>query len=62
MKKAFLENRNTTAAGIAMILIAVGSTMLALFDGDVSTSPNWNIIVAELITALGLIVAGDGGK
>ena len=53
------ENRNTTIAGIGAILVAVGGVLTALFDGDVTTVPDWTTAVAAAIAGVGLIVAKD---
>ena len=54
-----MQNRKTTLAGIGAILVAVGSALKALFDGD----PTTNFDIATTITAIsagiGLILAKD---
>jgi len=62
IKKAFISDRNTTFAGLAIILMAVGTAMTAIFDGNPETVADWNILVAEFMAAIGLMLAGDGGK
>lgn len=57
-----MKNRNTTVAGIGAILVAVGSMMTALFDGDASTVPDYASAVAAVIAGIGLILARDAKK
>lgn len=54
-----MKNRNTTVAGIGAILVAVGSMLTALFDGDASTVPDYASAVAAVIAGVGLILAKD---
>jgi len=49
----------TTAAGIAMILGAVSSIVVALLDGNPATSPNWEVALAAIAGGVGLIFAKD---
>lgn len=57
-----LNNRNTTIAGIGSILVAVGGVLVALFDGDAATAPDFATAVAAVVAGLGLIFAKDAGK
>lgn len=57
-----MRNRNTTVAGIGAILVAVGSLLTALFDGDASTAPDYASAVAAIIAGVGLILARDASK
>lgn len=54
-----MKNRNTTVAGIGAILVAVGSLLTALFDGDAATAPDYASAVAAIIAGIGLILAKD---
>lgn len=54
-----MNNRNTTIAGIGAILVAVGSVLGAIFDGDVATNPDFAAAAAALIAGIGLIFAKD---
>jgi len=49
----------TTLAGIGAILVAVGSAVVAQFDADPSTMPEWGAVVAAVIAGIGLITARD---
>lgn len=57
-----MNNRNTTFAGIGAILVAVGSIMSSIFDGDVSTVPDYASAVAAVLAGVGLIFAKDAKK
>jgi hypothetical protein len=55
-----VENRNTTVAGVGAILVAVGSVLSAMFDGDPATVADWASAAAAIIAGIGLIMAKDG--
>jgi len=57
-----VRNRNTTVAGVGAILVAVGSILTAMFDGDASTAPDYTSAVAAIIAGIGLIFAKDAKK
>jgi len=57
MKKSW----KTTAAGIGAILMALGSLLQALFDGNPSTEPDYAALVAAIIAGVGLLAARDNG-
>ena len=44
-----------------MLVLALGTVLTGLTD-DISTTPDWNIIAAQVVAAIGLLFAGDGGK
>lgn len=48
----------TTITGLAVLLIAVGTTAKALLDGDPTTNPDFNELLAAL-AGLGLWAARD---
>ena len=54
-----MKNRNTTIAGIGSILVALGSLLTALFDGDPQTLPDYATAVAAIVAGFGLILAKD---
>ena len=56
-----MKNRNTTIAGIGSILVALGSLLTALFDGDPQTLPDYATAVAAIVAGVGLILAKDAG-
>lgn len=55
MKKSW----KTTVTGIATIVVAIGTAVIAQFDDNVSTEPNWGAVVAGLTAGAGLIAARD---
>ena len=52
----------TTGAGIAAIIVAVGSVLTALTDNDPMTVPDWGALAAAVIAGIGLIFAKDNKK
>lgn len=52
----------TTGAGIAAIVVAVGSVLTALTDNDPLTVPDWGALAAACIAGVGLIFAKDNKK
>lgn len=52
----------TTGAGIAAILVAIGSVLTALTDNDPLTVPDWGSLSAAVIAGVGLIFAKDNKK
>lgn len=57
MKKSW----KTTTAGIGAILVALGSILQALFDGNPATEPDYAALVAAIIAGVGLLAARDNG-
>lgn len=57
-----MNNRNTTVAGIGAILVAIGSLLTNIFDGDVATVPDYATAVAAVLAGIGLIFAKDAKK
>jgi drug/metabolite transporter (DMT)-like permease len=57
-----VNNKNTTIAGIGAILVSVGGVLVAWFDGDASTTPDFTTAVAAIVAGVGLIVARDAKK
>lgn len=54
-----MNNRNTTVAGVGAILVAVGSVLTAMFDGDPETTADFTSAIAAVIAGVGLIMAKD---
>lgn len=54
-----MENKNTTIAGVGAILVAVGSVLTAMFDGDPATAADFASAIAAVIAGVGLIMAKD---
>ena len=57
-----MKNAKTTTLGIATILTAVSSAVIALLDGDPATSFDIASVVAAITAGLGLIMAKDAEK
>lgn len=57
-----MKSWKTTGAGIGAILVAVGSALTAMFDGDPATVADWGAVVAAVIAGIGLIAARDNDK
>ena len=49
----------TTTAGIAAIVVAVGTAVGALFDADPLTLPDWGAVGAAVMAGIGLLAARD---
>jgi hypothetical protein len=49
----------TTTAGIAAIVVAIGTAVGALFDADPLTSPDWGAVAAAVMAGVGLLAARD---
>ncbi len=49
----------TTTAGIAAIVVAVGTAVGALFDADPLTLPDWGAVAAAVMAGVGLLAARD---
>lgn len=57
-----MKNAKTTTLGIATILTAVSSAVIALLDGDPATSFDIASVIAAVTAGLGLIMAKDAEK
>lgn len=65
MVKAFgdsVRNWKTTTAAILTAITAVSSVAIALLDNDPATIPNYEVAVAAIMAAIGLLFAKDGDK
>ena len=51
----------TTTAGIAAIVVALGTAVGALFDADPLTLPDWGAVAAAVMAGVGLLAARDNG-
>lgn len=49
----------TSATGISAIVIIIAGAVQLLIDGNPSTNPDWNSVVAGLVSSFGLIFARD---
>jgi uncharacterized membrane protein YhiD involved in acid resistance len=62
MELAKKPNIKTTVLGIATILTAVSSALIAILDGDAATSFDIGSVIAAITAGIGLIVAKDAEK
>jgi len=54
-----MSSPKTTLAGIGAILVAVGAALVAMFDADPTTMPQWDVVIAAILAGIGLIFAKD---
>jgi hypothetical protein len=52
-------NIKTTLAGLGVILVAVGTALKAIFDGDPTTNVDLAQTIAQVTIGIGLIAAKD---
>lgn len=52
-------NLKTTLAGVGTIMVAVGSALKAIFDGDPTTNVDMGATIAAITAGVGLIAARD---
>jgi hypothetical protein len=57
-----MKNTKTTIAGIGAILVAVGGTLKAIFDGDPTTSVDITSTIAAISAGFGLVMAKDASE
>ena len=57
--KIAAANPRTTAAGIIAAVIAILDGVMKLLDGDPATNPEYAVIIALVLAAIGLIRARD---
>lgn len=49
------KDKNTTFWGIGIILGAIGSLMVAQFDGDMGTNAEWGAVLVAAVAGIKLI-------
>jgi len=54
-----MNSPKTTLAGVGAILVAVGAALVAMFDADPTTMPQWDVVIAAALAGIGLIFAKD---
>jgi hypothetical protein len=54
-----ISSPKTTIAGVGAILVAVGSALVAMFDTDPTTMPQWDVVIAAVLAGIGLVFAKD---
>jgi hypothetical protein len=57
-----MKNNKTTIAGIGAILVAVGTALKAIFDGDPATTFDLSTTITAVSAGIGLILAADAPK
>lgn len=62
IQSAALVSWKSTAAAIGTLLALWGPALEVLFDGDAATNPDWNLIIAGTVAAIGLIASKDADK
>lgn len=60
LEKIMTKNLKTTVMGCLAAAAAIIDATMAQIDGVAATEPNWGLVVATVITAVGLILAKDG--
>jgi len=59
---AALKSWKTTLLGWIAALVVLGSAVVAQFDNDPETKPDWTIAIAAIAGAAGLTAARDNDK
>lgn len=54
-----MKSWRTTTTGVAGILIAALTALVALVDGDATTNPDWSAVGTAIVLGIGLIKARD---
>ena len=54
-----MRSWRTTTAGVASIVAAVSTALVAILDNDPLTVPDWTALGATLALGLGLVAARD---
>jgi hypothetical protein len=57
-----MKNSKTTLAGIGVILVAVGTALKAIFDGDPATTFDLATTITAVSAGVGLILAKDASN
>lgn len=57
-----IKSWQTTLFGLGQLAAAVGPQIQFLFDGDPTTTANWNVVVASVSVFCGLAFARDNNK
>jgi hypothetical protein len=60
-RHAMKKSWRTSLAGLGAILVAGGSLLQALFDGNPATEPDYAALVAAAVAGIGLLAARDNG-
>ena len=57
-----MRSWQTTLAGVGAIMVALGGAIVAQFDMDPTTAPNWEVAIAAVVAGFGLLRARDNDK
>lgn len=57
-----LRSYNTTTLGIATVLSIAAGAAMQLLDGDLTTNPDWNVVIPGICSGIGLILCRDAEK
>lgn len=57
-----MKNSKTTLAGLGAILIAIGTALKAIFDGDPTTNFDFTATITAVTAGVGLILAKDASN
>ena len=57
--KNLTASYRTTIGGIGALAVLWGEAIKLLADGNAATNPDWNIVIAGTLAAIGLIFARD---
>ena len=57
-----MNSWKTTFCGIGAFAIALLTALMAMWDGDAGTEPQWALVVTAFIAAVGLFMAREIGR
>lgn len=52
----------TNVCGVSAAVVAIGNALIATFDGVDTTNPDWPVVIATIVAAVGLLFARDNDK
>jgi len=52
-----MKSWQTKLTGIATVVVAVGNALIAQFDGNLATNPDWGVVIASITAGIGLFSA-----
>lgn len=55
-------NWKTTTVACLAALTAISTAVSHMLDADPGTNPDWNLVLASVLTAVGLLFAKDSDK
>lgn len=57
-----MNSWKTTVCGVLAAVTAIFNGAIAMLDADAATNPDYAVIIATVIAAIGLIAARDNSK